>query len=350
MADDRARLLAEFIEPLRVEPGSKVKLAKDFDPGYKAGFLKKKDGAALLNAGVEVMAEYQARLAAQDTWGVLVCLQALDAGGKDGTIRHVMSGVNPQGVRVSGFKVPSAEELDHDYLWRYARRLPGRGEIGVFNRSHYEEVLVVRVHPELLDRQKLPAQARGKGVWERRYAAINDWERHLAGNGFKVVKLFLNMSKEEQRIRFLRRVDAPERNWKFSAADARERKYWDDYQAAFSEMLSSTSTGWAPWYVIPADHKWFARVCVSAVLAHTLMEIDPKYPTVDKARREDLAETRAVLEAEAPEGAAADPAKAELAAKAREKQAARETKQARKQRKRMKKIREKLVEAKRSRR
>ena len=350
MADDRAKLLAEFIAPLRVEPGSKVKLARDFDPGYKASFLKKKDAAAVLEAGVAVLAEYQARLAAQDTWGVLVCLQALDAGGKDGTIRHVMSGVNPQGVRVSGFKVPSAEELDHDYLWRYARRLPGRGEIGIFNRSHYEEVLVVRVHPELLDRQKLPPSSRGKGLWTRRYREINDWEHFLADNGFKIVKLFLNLSKEEQRIRFLRRVDLPEKNWKFSAADARERKYWDDYQAAFSEMLSNTSTEWAPWYVIPADHKWFARVCVSAVLAHTLMEIDPQYPKVDAARREDLAETKGLLEAEAPKGAAPDPARAEIAARAIQEQAAKETKQARKQRKRTRRIMEKLAEAERSRR
>jgi PPK2 family polyphosphate:nucleotide phosphotransferase len=345
MADDRAKLLAEFVEPLRVEPGSKVRLAKDFDPGYKASFVKKKDGATILQAGVEVLAEYQGRLAAQDTWGVLVCLQALDAGGKDGTIRHVMSGVNPQGVRVSGFKVPSAEELDHDYLWRYAQRLPGRGEIGIFNRSHYEEVLVVRVHPELLDRQKLPASCKGKGVWARRYAEINDWERFLTDNGFRVVKLFLNLSKEEQRIRFLRRVDLPEKNWKFSAADARERKYWDDYQAAFSDMLSNTSTEWAPWYVIPADHKWFARICVSSVLALTLMDIDPRYPQVDKAKKEDLAETRALLEAEAPEGAAADPAKAELAAREKQERAARESKQAHKQRKQMKKVREELREA-----
>jgi len=350
MADERAKLLAEFIEPLRVEPGSKVTLAKDFDPGYKAGFLKKRDGAVVLQAGVEVLAEYQARLAAQDTWGVLVCLQALDAGGKDGTIRHVLSGVNPQGVHVSGFKVPSAEELNHDYLWRYAQRLPGRGEIGIFNRSHYEEVLVVRVHPELLDRQKLPAACKGKGVWERRYAEINDWEHFLADNGFKIIKLFLNLSKEEQRIRFLRRVDAAEKNWKFSAADARERKYWDDYQAAFSGMLSHTSTGWAPWYVIPADHKWFARICVSAVLAHTLMDIDPHYPVVDKARQQDLAETRSLLEVEAPKGAAADPALAELATQAKEEKAAKESKQARKQREQMKKIRAKLAEAQRSKR
>jgi PPK2 family polyphosphate:nucleotide phosphotransferase len=343
MADDRLKLLAKFIEPLRVEPGSKVKLARDFDPGYKASFLKKKDGAAILEAGVAVLAEYQDRLAAQDTWGMLVCLQALDAAGKDGTIRHVMSGVNPQGVRVSSFKVPSSEELDHDYLWRYARRLPARGEIGIFNRSHYEEVLVVRVHPELLDRQKIPAGCKGKDVWERRYREINHWEQHLADNGFKVVKLFLNLSKEEQRIRFLRRVDLPEKNWKFSAADARERQYWDDYQAAFSDMLSHTSTEWAPWYVIPADHKWFARICASSILAHTLLDVDPRYPEVNAARRKDLAETRRMLEAEAPKGAAADPARAEIAAD--EQETGRESKQVRKRRETMTKVREKLAGA-----
>src|SRR6266576_2386456 len=186
----------------------------------------------------------------------------------------VMSGVNPQGVQVTGFKVPSAEELDHDYLWRYARHLPARGDIGIFNRSHYEEVLVVRVHPENLDRQRLPAGAKRKGIWERRYREINDWERYLTDNGFTLVKLFLNLSKEEQRTRFLKRIDLPEKNWKFSAADVRERARWDDYQKAFSEMLSATSTPWAPWYVIPADRKWFARVCAAAAIVHTLMEID----------------------------------------------------------------------------
>ena len=190
---------------------------------------------------------------------MLVVLQALDAAGKDGTIRHVMSGVNPQGVDVHSFKVPSSKELDHDYLWRYAQRLPARGQIGIFNRSHYEEVLVVRVHEELLERQKLPKNSRGAGIWKRRYREINDWERYLTDNGIKVVKLFLNLSKEEQRARFLRRIDLPDHNWKFSAADVREREYWDDYQKAFSEMLSHTSTEWAPWHVIPADRKWYAR-------------------------------------------------------------------------------------------
>jgi PPK2 family polyphosphate:nucleotide phosphotransferase len=298
--EERATRIAEAIAPLRVKPGTKVHLAKDFDPRYKADFVKKKDGAELLQAGVSLLADYQARLAAQDTYGVLVCLQALDAGGKDGTIRHVMSGVNPQGVHVSSFKVPSSEELDHDYLWRYACRLPARGEIGIFNRSHYEEVLVVRVHPEHLVRQKLPEEDRGKSIWERRYREINDWEHYLVDNGFKVVKLFLNLSYEEQRERFLARIDVPDKNWKFSPNDVRERQYWDEYQRAFSEMLSATSTPWAPWYVIPADRKWFGRLAVSAILAHTLIEIDPQYPTVSRERRDELLTVKKELEAEAP--------------------------------------------------
>ncbi|MFD4228817.1 polyphosphate kinase 2 family protein [Streptomyces sp. NPDC058545] len=306
MSDDIAEQIADFIAPLRVKPGSKVRLDRDFDPRYKAG-LRKREGVELLRTGVSLLAEYQERLAAQDTYGVLLCLQALDAGGKDGTIRHVMSGVNPQGVRVSSFKVPSAEELDHDYLWRYVQRLPTRGEIAIFNRSHYEEVLVVRVHPENLVRQKLPDKARGPGLWDRRYREINHWERYLTDNGFKVVKIFLNLSNEEQRIRFLKRIDLPEKNWKFSAADVRERRRWDDYQHAFSEMLSATSTKWAPWYVVPADRKWFARTCAAAVLAHALMDIDPQYPDVGEEARKALLVTRRELEQEAPAGASADP-------------------------------------------
>ncbi|WP_329057144.1 polyphosphate kinase 2 family protein [Streptomyces sp. NBC_01453] len=306
MSDERAERIADFIGPLRVKPGSKVRLDRDFDPRYKAG-LKKREGVELLRTGVSLLAEYQERLAAQDTYGVLLCLQALDAGGKDGTIRHVMSGVNPQGVRVSSFKVPSSEELDHDYLWRYAQRLPRRGEIAIFNRSHYEEVLVVRVHPENLVRQKLPEKAREPGLWDRRYREINRWERYLTDNGFKVVKIFLNLSKEEQRTRFLKRIDVPEKNWKFSAADVRERRRWDDYQHAFSEMLSATSTKWAPWYVVPADRKWFARICTAAVLTHALMDIDPPYPDVGEEARKDLLVTRRELEQEAPAGAPADP-------------------------------------------
>ncbi len=310
MPDDmrqRRKRVAEFIEPFRVKPGSKVRLGRDFDPSFKAGVKKKKEGVALLQEGIRLLSEYQARLAAQDTWGVLLVLQAIDAAGKDGTIRHVMSGVNPQGVSVHSFKVPSAEELDHDYLWRYAQRLPARGQIGVFNRSHYEEVLVVRVHPDNLDREKLPRSAKRADVWKRRYREINDWERYLTGNGFRIVKVFLNLSKEEQRTRFLRRLDLPDHNWKFSTADVRERERWDDYQKAFSEMLSHTSTEWAPWYVIPADRKWFARIGVGSALVHTLMEIDPRFPAVTTEQRETLREAKTMLEAQAPEGAHADP-------------------------------------------
>ena len=239
---------------------------------------------------------------------MLVVLQALDAAGKDGTIRHVMSGVNPQGVQVHSFKVPSSEELDHDYLWRYARRLPARGEIGIFNRSHYEEVLVVRVHPENLERQKLPERCEAGGrMSSGAIEEINDWERYLTENGFRIVKLFLNLSNEEQRTRFLRRIDLPDHNWKFSAADVRERERWDDYQKAFSEMLSHTSTEWAPWYVIPADRKWFGRIAAGAVLVHTLMEIDPQFPVVTQERHQALLEIKETLEAQAPKGAAPDP-------------------------------------------
>jgi PPK2 family polyphosphate:nucleotide phosphotransferase len=301
MRDLRHKQIEAFIEPFKVKPGKRVVLARDFDPAFKAGVRKKKDGEALLAQGVELLAEYQQKLAAQDTYGVLMTLQAMDAAGKDGTIRHVMSGVNPQGVSVHSFKVPSTEELDHDYLWRYAKRLPARGEIGIFNRSHYEEVLVVRVHAEVLANQQLPKPARRPGIWKRRYREINEWERYITEQGFKVVKIYLNLSKEEQRQRFLSRIEEPEKNWKFSAADVHERGYWDAYQKALSEMLSNTSTEWAPWYVIPADRKWFARIGVAAVLVDTLMRIDPKFPVLDDERRSGLAAAREQLEAEAPE-------------------------------------------------
>ncbi|MET9294065.1 polyphosphate kinase 2 family protein [Streptomyces sp. NPDC003077] len=317
-ADSTAERIETFIEQLRVPPGSEVDLKQDFDPRFRAGIAKKSDGVELLDVGIELLAEYQRRLAAEQTRGVLVCLQALDAGGKDGTIRHVMSGMSPQGVRVANFKVPSAEELDHDYLWRYARQLPRRGEITIFNRSHYEEVLVVRVHPENLDRQKLPGATKDGDVWARRYREINAWERYLAENGFKVVKLFLNLSKEEQRIRFLKRIDVPDRNWKFSAADVRERAHWGAYQRAFSQMLSATSTPWAPWYVVPADRKWLARLCAAAVLAHTLIDIGPHYPEMSEPARRELAKAKKELEKEAPRGAPADPYKASVAAKSHE--------------------------------
>ena len=308
MAEDISKeRIARFIEPFRVSPGSSVKLARDFDPGFEAGIEKKKDGVDLLKGGIELLTEYQSRLAAQDTYGVLVVLQALDAAGKDGTIRHVMSGVNPQGVRVESFKVPSARELNQDFLRRYQKRLPSRGEIGIFNRSHYEEVLVVRVHPENLLRQQLPAATRKHHVWTRRYEAINDWEHYLSDNGFRIVKLFLNLSKEEQRVRFLRRIDLPDHNWKFSSHDVEERQSWDAYQEAFSEMFSHTSTEWAPWYVIPADRKWFARTAAAAVIANALIDIDPQYPRLGDDAVQDLEKAKLQLEAEAPSGAAADP-------------------------------------------
>jgi PPK2 family polyphosphate:nucleotide phosphotransferase len=286
MPDERIAELAQLIEPLRVEPGSKVKLAADYDPGFKAGRLNKQDAAEELKLGIELLGQYQDRLAAQDTHGMLVVIQGIDAAGKDSMIRHVMGGVNPQGVSVHSFKVPSAEELDHDFLWRYATHLPRRGQIGIFNRSHYEEVIVVRVHPVLLEGEKLPTR---KGdVWKQRFRAINEWERYLDENGIRVVKLFLNVSREEQRRRFLDRIDRPEKNWKFSLADVQERAFWDDYQHAFSEMLTHTSTDWAPWYVIPADHKWFAHMAAGAVIVNTLAEIDPQYPkpTADAAQLE----------------------------------------------------------------
>jgi PPK2 family polyphosphate:nucleotide phosphotransferase len=297
MSDLDTSWVAGLVEPLRVKPGAKVTLPGDFDPGERFGAVKKKDAPRLLRNGVALLADYQERLAAQACDAVLVVIQAMDAAGKDGTIRHVMSGVNPQGVHVSSFKTPSAEELGHDFLWRQVQRLPVRGEIGIFNRSHYEEVLIVRVHPENLEAEKVPLTP---DLWARRYQDINDWERHLAANGTHIVKLFLNVSSAEQRARFLKRINRPEKNWKFSAADARERHYWDDYQRAYAEMLSYTSTGVAPWYVLPADHKWFARVCAAAVIAHTLIGIDPHYPVLDKAARGELQKVKAELEAEAP--------------------------------------------------
>jgi PPK2 family polyphosphate:nucleotide phosphotransferase len=316
MADDIIKRIGRFIEPFQVTPGSHVKLARDFDPAFKAGIDTKKDGEGLLDDGIAILADYQQKLAAQATHGVVVVLQALDAAGKDGTIRHVMSGVNPQGVRVESFKVPSAAQLDQDYLRRYQERLPARGEIGIFNRSHYEEVLVVRVHPENLVAQKLPPDARKHHVWKRRYHAINEWERYLTENGFRIVKLFLNLSKEEQRTRFLRRIDLPEHNWKFSNHDVQERRHWDAYQDAFSEMFTHTSTEHAPWYVIPADRKWFARVAAAAVIGQALVDIDPRYPALGDDALRGLQDAKRELEAEAPEGAPADPFAAPAAERA----------------------------------
>jgi PPK2 family polyphosphate:nucleotide phosphotransferase len=232
----------------------------------------------------------------------------MDAAGKDGTIRHVMSGVNPQGVEVTSFKVPSELERDHDYLWRSAIRLPARGMIGIFNRSYYEETLVVRVHPSILAAQKMPPASKGKDVWQRRFREINDWERYLTDNGTKIVKLFLNVSREEQKERFLARIDEPESNWKFSASDARERQHWDDYQRAFADMLTHTSTPWAPWHVIPADRKWFMRVASAAVILDALMEIDPKFPVPTPEARADMLKAKEELLAEGGHPTPAAPA------------------------------------------
>ena len=295
--DKRLRFMADLIDPLLVTPGSTVRLSRDHDPSY-TGPVTRPEADALLAEGVDLLATYQDRLAAQDTFGMLLVLQGLDASGKDSTIKHVMSGLNPQGVTVRAFKQPSAEDLSHDFLWRYQCALPGRGRIGIFNRSHYEEVLVVRVHPELLAGERLPAATRKHGVWGRRYREINDWERYLVGNGIHVVKIMLNVSKQEQARRFLKRIDQPAKNWKFSASDVRERRYWDDYQRAFDGMLSQTSTPWAPWYVVPADHKWFSRLATAAVLVMALRAINPRYPSVSAADRALMAQARAGLVAE----------------------------------------------------
>ena len=295
--DKRLRFMTDLIAPLKVAPGSEVRLSRDHDPGYTGG-VARPQAAALLADGVELLADYQDRLAAQDTFGVLLVLQGMDAAGKDSTIKHAMSGVNPQAVEVRAFKQPSADELNHDFLWRYQRALPGRGRIGIFNRSHYEEVLVVRVHEELLAAERMPAVAGDHGIWARRYREINDWERYLVDNGIHVVKVMLNLSKREQAKRFLKRIDHPEKNWKFSPSDVRERRYWEDYQRAFEAMLSQTSTKWAPWYVVPADHKWFSRLATAAVLVTALDAINPRYPAADPAVADQMARVREELAAE----------------------------------------------------
>ncbi len=294
--DKHLRFMTELVEPLRVPPGTEVKLSRDYDPGY-TGQVAHSHADALLADGVALLADYQDRLAAQDTFGVLLVLQGIDAAGKDGTIKHVMTGVNPEAVEVRAFKQPSADELNHDFLWRHQRALPGRGRIGIFNRSHYEEVLVVRVHKELLAAEHIPAVA-DDGIWTRRYREINDWEHYLVDNGIHVVKVMLNLSKREQAKRFLERIDHPDKNWKFSPSDVKERQYWDDYQRAFEAMLSQTSTAWAPWYVVPADHKWFTRLATAAVLVTALDAIDPRYPAADPAVADEMAQVRQGLEAE----------------------------------------------------
>jgi PPK2 family polyphosphate:nucleotide phosphotransferase len=283
------------LKHLLVEPGKTISLKKDFDPKYTGEFKGKEEALTELKLNVERLAKEQAVLYGGDTYALLLVFQALDAAGKDGTIKHVMSGVNPQGCEVYSFKAPSHEELDHDYLWRSAKVLPQRGRIGIFNRSYYEEVLVVRVHPDLLAQQRLPALGKNESIWKRRFQEINSFERYLVNNGIIVLKFFLNVSKSEQKSRFLKRIAEKEKNWKFSAGDIRERQYWDDYMKAYEEMFNQTSTEWAPWYIIPADHKWFTRLCVSEIVVATLKSLDLKYPQVNEAELAELQKAKAEL-------------------------------------------------------
>jgi PPK2 family polyphosphate:nucleotide phosphotransferase len=295
----------KLIKLFQVAPGAKVRL-KQRNPGWAQTAELKELGKDVIKGRAETvlaenlkqLAEAQELLYANDVYSVLVILQAIDAAGKDGTIKHVMSGVNPQGCQVFSFKKPSEEELDHNFLWRYMKALPERGRIGIFNRSYYEEVLVVKVHPELCERQKLPPGKRGKSFWQERYDDINDFERHLSRNGTLILKFFLHISKDEQKKRFLERLETPEKHWKFSAADLAERAFWKDYMEAFEEALSATSTEWAPWYIIPANHKWVARAAVAGILTSTIGSLHLTYPEVTPEQRQALEEARTQLEEE----------------------------------------------------
>jgi PPK2 family polyphosphate:nucleotide phosphotransferase len=278
----------------RIDSGKKFRLA-DFDPADTGHWRSKENAAEALQEGIVRTAELQDKLYAQNSWALLLIFQAMDAAGKDGIIKHVMSGINPQGCQVFSFKVPSELELQHDFLWRTTCDLPERGKIGIFNRSYYEEVLVVRVHPEILKSQKTPAALVGKKIWEERFEDIRSFERHMARSGTVIRKFFLHVSKKEQKRRFLARLDQPEKNWKFSAADIHERKYWDDYQKAYEEMIRNTSTEHAPWYVVPADNKWFMRLVVSTVLIDTLESLGLAYPKVDEAKKKELAAAKKIL-------------------------------------------------------
>ena len=303
MANDDERVSPEnierFVKPFRVTSGKGFRL-RDFDPKDTRGLGEEVKGEAqeVLARGVRLLATYQDMLYAQDRWGLLLVFQAMDAAGKDGAIKHVMSGVNPQGVQVYSFKGPSAEELDHDYLWRCMKCVPERGRIGIFNRSYYEEVLVTRVHPEILERQKLPPKLVTKRIWDERYEDIGNYERYLARNGIVTLKFFLHLSKGEQKRRFLARLEEEEKNWKYSAADVREREHWKDYQRAYEDAIAATATKHAPWYVVPADHKWFSRLVVAGAVLDALNALDLHYPEVSPAAKRELAAVRRKLEAE----------------------------------------------------
>ncbi len=287
---------AKLVKPYRIADGKKFRL-KDNDPGDTGHLHSKEHAAELLSRGIVEMADQQDKLYAQDRWAVLLIFQAMDAAGKDGAIKHVMSGINPQGCQVYSFKAPSAEELNHDPLWRCVVRLPERGRIGIFNRSYYEEVLVVRVHPELLKAERLPAAVMDKHIWKQRFEGINNFEDYLTRNGTVVRKFFLHLSKKEQKKRFLSRLDEPGKNWKFSASDLHERQYWDDYQNAYEDMIVHTATKDAPWYVVPADNKWYTRAVVAAAIIETLQDLKVQYPKVDAAVRKELKAAEADLRA-----------------------------------------------------
>jgi PPK2 family polyphosphate:nucleotide phosphotransferase len=291
--------IEKMLKRYRIQDGKRFRL-KDHDPDDTGGLKSesKQEAQDLLRKGVDELTRLQDVLAAQDRWSVLLIFQAMDAAGKDGTIKHVMSGVNPQGVQVTSFKQPSSEEQDHDFLWRSAKHFPERGDIGIFNRSYYEEVLVVRVHPELLKKEKLPDLLITKHIWRERYHDINAVERYLTRNGIVVLKFFLHLSKEEQKRRFLERLDRPEKNWKFSTADVKERACWNDYQDAYEDAIRHTATEHAPWYVVPADHKWFTRLIVAAAIVDCLKSLKLSYPKIDDAQKTELAAARKQLMAD----------------------------------------------------
>ena len=286
---------SQLSKPYRIDHGKNFRL-KDVDPATTGRLRSKERAKELLEQSIAEMAELQDKLYAQDCWALLLIFQAMDAAGKDGAIKHVMSGVNPQGCQVYAFKAPSSEELNHDFLWRTSRVLPERGHIGIFNRSYYEEVLVVRVHRDILKNERMPKSLIGKKLWQDRFEDIGNFERYLSRNGVVVRKFFLNVSKKEQKRRFLERLETPEKNWKFSAADVRERECWDDYMKAYEEMIAATSTKHAPWYVVPADNKWYTRLVVAAAIVDTLKELKVAYPAVDPEKRKQLEAARAELE------------------------------------------------------
>jgi PPK2 family polyphosphate:nucleotide phosphotransferase len=301
-AKQRRNRAAQLVEPFRVTSGKGFRL-RDYDPGDTRGVSSKQEAQEYLKRGVEQLAEMQDKLYAQDQWGVLLIFQAMDAAGKDGAIKHVMSGINPQGCQVFAFKAPTSEELDHDFLWRTSKSLPERGRIGIFNRSYYEEVLVVRVHPEILGKQKLPRSLVTKRVWDERYEDIRAFERYLARQGFVILKFFLNVSKKAQQERFLERLERSEKNWKFSLADAQEREHWKEYMAAYQDVVRATAAKHAPWYVVPADKKWFARLVVAGAIYDALAKLGLRYPEVGPEKKKELAAARAQLLGEAKKAA-----------------------------------------------